>query len=127
MTAPRPIALASALLLSPLGASAAAPANNAELGSAIYTNCAGCHGDHGQGGFAPPFAGNSDLKDSRAMIAHVVTGSANMPPFGGQLAAAQIAAVLNHVRNSWGNKAPPVGAAEVTAVEKPLAAAPERK
>jgi cytochrome c oxidase cbb3-type subunit 2 len=43
-----------------------------------------------------------------------------MPPFGDQLSPAEIAAVLNHVRNSWGNKAEPIGAADVAAVERQL-------
>jgi mono/diheme cytochrome c family protein len=117
--------VAALIAVTPVGASAAAPANEAELGQAVYSNCAACHGDKGQGGFAPPFAGNPDLRDGPAMIAHVVAGSVNMPPFGDQLSPDQIAAVLNHVRNSWGNRAATVNAADVAAVERQVA--PKRK
>ena len=108
--------LTAKLALGSVAVVAAPPANEAELGGALYGNCAACHGDAGQGGFAPPFAGNPDLRDGPAMIAHVVGGSANMPPFGGQLSPAEIAAVLNHVRNSWGNHAAPIAATEVAAI-----------
>ncbi len=104
----------------PLIAVAALPANEAELGSAVYSNCAACHGDAGQGGFAPAFAANANLKATQAAIIHVVAGSVNMPPFGDQLSDAEIAAVLNHVRNSWGNHGEPIAAADVAAVEKQL-------
>jgi mono/diheme cytochrome c family protein len=40
------------------------------------------------------------------------TGSA-MPQFGWLLTDDQVAAVLTYIRNSWGNAAPSVGAAEV--------------
>lgn len=123
------VVLAIGALLAPgaIMAGAAAPADQAELGRATYTNCAACHGASGQGGFAPPFVANPDLKDAPAAIAHIVGGSVNMPPFGGQLSAAEIAAVLNYVRNSWGNRADLIGAADVAAVEGRLAAARQKR
>jgi mono/diheme cytochrome c family protein len=36
-----------------------------------------------------------------------------MPPFGAALSDTDIAAVLSHVRTSWGNAAAPVGEFEV--------------
>jgi mono/diheme cytochrome c family protein len=108
------------LALIPVIAAAALPTSEAELGRAVYSNCAGCHGESGQGGFAPPLAGSATLKEDQAAIIHVVAGSVNMPSFGEQLSDAEIAAVLNHVRNSWGNKAAPIKPADVAAVEQQL-------
>jgi cytochrome c oxidase cbb3-type subunit II len=112
--------IVAALALGPLIAAMAAPATEAELGRAVYTNCAGCHGERGQGGFAPPLAGSPTVKEDQAAIVRVVAGSVNMPPFGEQLSDVEIAAVLNHVRNSWGNKAAPIRAADVAAIERQL-------
>jgi mono/diheme cytochrome c family protein len=36
-----------------------------------------------------------------------------MPPFGTLLSDDEVAAVLTYIRNSWGNHAAPVGAAQV--------------
>lgn len=41
-----------------------------------------------------------------------------MPSFGGRLNDAALAAVLTHVRNSWGNNAAPVTKERVAAVHK---------
>ena len=98
----------------------ATPASAADdPGRALYTNCAACHGEAGQGGFAPPFAANPNLADGRYVIDHVLNGSVAMPPFRGQLSPAEIAAVINHIRNNWGNRAEPVSAADVAKAERP--------
>ena len=115
--------MALVVLLAPgsVVARAGAPTSEAELGRAVYTNCIACHGERGQGGFAPPLAGSATLKEDHAAIVHVVAGSVNMPPFGEQLSDDEIAAVLNHVRNSWGNRAAPITPADVAAIEAQLA------
>ena len=41
-----------------------------------------------------------------------------MPPYAGKLSDAEIAAVTNHIRNSWGNAAPLVTADEVARARK---------
>ncbi|RYD86883.1 MAG: cytochrome c, partial [Sphingomonadales bacterium] len=87
--------LVAMFALGPVVAAGLAPASEADLGRALYSNCAACHGDAGQGGFAPAFVANANLKDGRAAIAHVLVGSVNMPPFAEQLSNAEIAAVLN--------------------------------
>jgi cytochrome c oxidase cbb3-type subunit II len=103
-----------ALILAALPAQAElAKPVGAELGRAIYTNCAACHGEAGQGAIAPPFAGNSNLADAPKVIAQVLHGSAIMPPFREQLSDEEVAAVVNHIRNSWGNHAALVGAADI--------------
>src|SRR5262249_9723854 len=45
-----------------------------------------------------------------------VAYTAVMPPFGPQLNDAEVAAVVNHERSSWGNGAPLVRAEDVAAV-----------
>jgi len=101
------------------------------LGEQVYGNkCAACHQLTGQGlpGVFPP------LKDSAIVIApdpteHIrtvlrglsgktiggVTYAAAMPAFADQLTDDEVAAVLSHERNSWGNQARPVKSEEVLA------------
>lgn len=81
-------------------------------------SCATCHGADGQGqpGYFPPLAGNSDLfKDSIFPVLVVLNGisgpitvkgapyNGSMPAFG-HLSNDEIAAVINFVREAWGNK-----------------------
>ena len=47
-----------------------------------------------------------------------VTYSAVMPPFGPQLADADVVAVINHERSSWGNDAPLVQPEDVAAARR---------
>ena len=116
----RRLLLLPLVALGPAVVAAGLPANEAELGRAVYTNCVACHGERGQGGFAPPLVGSATLREDQAAIVHVVSGSVNMPPFGEQLSDAEIAAVLNHVRNSWGNKAAPIRPGDVAVIERQL-------
>ncbi|GAA5511673.1 cytochrome c-552 [Deinococcus carri] len=103
------------------GAAAAA----APDGKALYTsNCAGCHQATGQGvpGAFPPLAGHVGAllaaPGGRAYLEHVVlyglqgkisvkgqTYNGVMPAFG-RLKDAELAALLNYVSTSWGNRFP---------------------
>lgn len=84
----------------PAGAGAVANA----LGEQVYAeNCSGCHGGRGQGRVGPALAGNDALADREFVVERVSEGGGIMPPFAGSLSAAQIAAVVDHVRASWGN------------------------
>jgi len=47
-----------------------------------------------------------------------MTYPAAMPAFADQLTDAQIAAIVDHERSSWGNQAPKVTAKDVAAVRK---------
>jgi mono/diheme cytochrome c family protein len=67
-------------------------------------NCAMCHGNEGQGGVGPALAGNEQLEDTEAAINQVLQGGGGMPAFADQLSDEQVAAVLTHERNSWGNE-----------------------
>lgn len=87
-------------------------------GPTLFTNnCSSCHQMNGQGvkGQFPPLAGNTDLFLERTFPAFVVTHGLNgtivvhdvkydgqMPSFS-YLSDADIAAVINYVRSSWGN------------------------
>jgi mono/diheme cytochrome c family protein len=66
-------------------------------------NCAVCHGNTGEGGVGPALAGNQVLEDSSAVIDQVLHGGGGMPAFGDRLSDEQVAAVLTHERNNWGN------------------------
>ena len=116
--------------------SSAAPvvANAHAPGAATYNaNCASCHqaGGKGLAGAFPPLAGNPVVTGDPANVVHIVkyglTGKVMvgpdayngvMPPWGSQLSDAQIAGVVTYIRSSWGNNAPAVTAAQVSAVSK---------
>lgn len=98
-------------------------------GARIYAaSCAQCHGEDGRGKAPayPPLAGNRAVTLTPAINAIRMTVNGGfppgtkgnprpygMPPFGHELDDAQVAAVLSWIRNSWGNAAPPVDAAQV--------------
>lgn len=119
---------------------AAAPAAAAKVdGAKVFSEqCSACHQPNGKGvpGEFPPLAGNKDLFLSREFPAMValfgmagkITAEGKsinsaMPPFA-HLSDAEVAAVIGHVRDAWGNdKLRPAGlqpldAAAVAAVRK---------
>lgn len=120
----------------PVSANAAAGSKNvagfdySALGAQVYSaNCASCHGESGAGtpGAFPPLAGDPVVngKDADAhakIVLHGLSGksiggktyAAQMPAFASQLSDAQIAAVVDHERTSWGNNAPTITPAQVT-------------
>ena len=77
----------------------------AQDGAQVYTEagCAGCHGAEGEGGVGPALAGNQNLENAEYHISRILNGGAGMPAFRDQLSDAEIAAVANHERTSWGN------------------------
>jgi mono/diheme cytochrome c family protein len=101
-------------------------------GSKIYDqHCAQCHGDKGQGvvNAYPALAGNRALlmpqKVNAVQIvlnggfAPATAGNPRpfgMPPFVLELSDADVAAVLTHARNSWGNHADAVSELDVNRV-----------
>lgn len=100
-----------------------------DLGERIYgERCASCHGDAGEGipGAFPPLAGNravtmdNPVNAIRAVLSGGFLPSTagnprphGMPPFGHLLNDEQVAAVVSHVRLSWGNRAPQVSYSDV--------------
>jgi mono/diheme cytochrome c family protein len=97
---------------------------DAAKGQALFTNtCAACHQATGEGlaGVFPPLKGNAAVNDPDPTrhihtILHGLQGSnvdgisypAPMPPFGTTLSDADIAAIINYERSSWGNHGAPV-------------------
>ena len=101
-------------------------------GKQVYaTTCAACHQATGEGvaGVFPPLAGSEWVTGDEGKLAliilHGVTGpievagetfNGMMPPWGGTMKDADIAAVITYVRSAWGNKAAPVTAAKVASL-----------
>jgi mono/diheme cytochrome c family protein len=117
---------------------AAVPEKKADLGTKLYDKyCAQCHGDKGQGvpGAYPPLAGNRSvtLTNSTNLLQIVIHGGFapatagnprpyGMPPYRLLLNDADIAAVVTHIRTSWGNRASQVHEMDVSL----LKSAPKR-
>lgn len=122
-----------------------------QLGEALYHKdgaCVTCHQENGQGLAAgginiyPPIVDSAWVSGSKErgikIVLHGLMGKMTVngkiydpakgtPPmtaFGGMYSDAEVAGVLNYVRNSWGNKAETVTPAEVKAVR---AATKDRK
>ena len=125
---------AMAVYLKALPASTAAqptapPGKTTERGSKLYEqHCATCHGDDGKGepNAYPALGGNrAVLMPQTANLVQMVQNGGyapatagnprpfGMPPFVLVLNDSDIAAVLTHVRSSWGNQAGPVSAFDV--------------
>ena len=101
-----------------------------DQGSKVYAaNCATCHGAAGAGvpGAFPPLAGNPFVTgDKKAVIKVVSKGlhgaisvkglkyDGQMPAWSGTLTDQDIASVINYIRSSWGNSAPPVTVIDVS-------------
>lgn len=111
--------------------SGGASADGLPNGEDLYMKtCAVCHQDNGTGlpGAFPSLAGSSIVNDKnyRMMAAIILKGYdarpeyAAMPGHEDQLDDAQIAAIMNHERSSWGNDAPAVTADQVKAVRDSL-------
>lgn len=110
-----------------------APQPAAADGAQIFASrCASCHQSTGAGlpGAFPPLAGSEWVDGNASTLAGIlllgISGTINvkgstynglMPPFGHELSDAEIAAVISHVRASFGNKAPAV-TAEVVKSER---------
>ena len=105
------------------------PSRTLDLGAQLYGNhCAACHGERGEGvaNAYPALAGNrAVLMTSPANLVQTVLNGGfspattghprpfGMPPYLLTLSDADIAAVLTHVRRSWGNQAPAVSELDV--------------
>jgi mono/diheme cytochrome c family protein len=132
-----PATVTSAQTPAAVGRNAAAGSKNvagfdyATLGAQVYSqNCQACHGADGAGVPSTfpalvndPVVNGKDADMHIRIVLHGLSGkvisgvrySAQMPAFGSQLTDAQIAAVIDHERTSWGNNGPTVTPDEVRA------------
>jgi mono/diheme cytochrome c family protein len=110
-------------------AAPAAPATVLSLGGKLYEqHCVQCHGEQGRGvpKAYPALAGNRAVTmPQTANLVQIVLNGAyapatagnprpfGMPPFVLELSDSEIAAVLTHIRQSWGNQAGVVTPLEV--------------
>ena len=110
-------------------AAPAAPTHVLALGAKLYEqHCAQCHGEQGRGvpKAYPALAGNRavTMPQTANLVQIVLNGGYapategnprpfGMPPFVLELSDADIAAVLTHIRQSWGNQASVVTPLEV--------------
>ena len=128
------IAARAAFLLAALPALAfAAPWDAAPSGAAdgptIYQRiCQGCHMPNAKGavgaGSYPALAGNPRLAANLYPVQVVLNGRHGMPPFRDYLDDAQVAAVVNYVRTTFGNRYPdPVTVEDVKKMRPTMLAA----
>jgi mono/diheme cytochrome c family protein len=108
---------ATLLLLSLLFPGFVAPTLAQEDGRQLFLdNCAECHQRDGQGldNIYPALAGNETVLGSGADVALMLRiGRGEMPSFKDALSFEEMAAIINYVRNSWGNSGAEITAEEV--------------
>jgi mono/diheme cytochrome c family protein len=105
---------------------------SAEKAAKLYEqHCVQCHGDKGQGvsNAYPPLAGNRavSMPSTENLVQMVLNGGFppatagnprpfGMPPFVLVLNDSEVAAVITHIRTSWGNQASDITAMEVNRI-----------
>jgi len=121
---------------SPELASPAPDAAAMRSGSAVFfDSCTACHLTEGRGqpGMFPPLKGSgvAQQNDPTGVIRLILAGTRtaptrsrpsfqSMPSFAWKLSDQEVADVATYVRNSWGNRAPPVDAHQVASVRSKL-------
>ncbi|HEX3421795.1 MAG TPA: c-type cytochrome [Sphingomicrobium sp.] len=121
---------------SPTLSSGAPDAAAMRAGSAIFFDaCTACHlaGGKGQPGMFPPLQGsNVAQQDDPTGVIHLILagtrtaptrsrpGFQSMPSFAWKLSDQEVADVATYIRNSWGNRAPPVDARRVAKLRSKL-------
>ena len=121
---------------SPSVASSPPDAGAMRRGAQIYSDaCASCHLDNGigQSRLFPPLGKDAMLQQPDPTgLEHLILGGTRvgvsasrpsplgMPSFAWKLTDQEIADVSTYIRNSWGNQAAPVAAADVSGLRKKL-------
>jgi mono/diheme cytochrome c family protein len=121
---------------SPTAGISAPDASAMRAGSAIFFDgCTACHlaGGKGQPGMFPPLQGSAVAQqhDPSGVIRLILAGTRtaptrsrpsfqSMPSFAWKLSDQEVADVATYVRNSWGNRAPPVEVDQVAAARSKL-------
>jgi len=122
---------------SPAGMTSTPTAAVMQQGEAIWQDaCSACHRMQGEGvpRFFPPIKGDPNVQqqDPTTVLHYILAGTQRvptakvptpltMPAFDWKLNDDQVAAVATYLRNSWGNVAPPVSAADVGTLRRKLA------
>jgi mono/diheme cytochrome c family protein len=128
----------STFTANPQTAQALATGHEANRGAQLYIdNCSACHRTNGEGdkGVFPTIAGNSTvLAHDAASIIHIILAGSSlpatmtapstlgMPGFAWRLSDQEVAELASFIRNSWGNHAPAVSAAQVRKIRAALPA-----
>lgn len=113
-----------------------ADAGAMQRGAAIYSDvCSACHLENGAGQprYFPPLGRDAMLQqDNPVGLLHIILAGArtgpspsrpsplSMPSFAWKLSDAEVADVATYIRNSWGNRASPVLASEVSSLRRKL-------
>jgi mono/diheme cytochrome c family protein len=127
---------------SPDKSPSAADGDAMKRGAEIYSDaCSSCHFEDGVGqpGLFPPLGKNAMLQQSNPIaVEHLILAGTrigtsptrpsplSMPSFAWKLNDQEVADVATYIRNSWGNKAEPVSASDVTKARKQLGLATSR-
>ncbi|WP_428120733.1 c-type cytochrome [Candidatus Poriferisodalis sp.] len=75
------------------------------LGNEVFgDSCSVCHGSDGSGGVGAALGGVSERLAVRDHLSVVWNGRGSMPPFGGLLTDAEIAAVVAYQRSTFGTQ-----------------------
>lgn len=104
-------------LLLPAAMAGAAAGDGEQL---FLANCAECHQGDGRGlpDVYPALAASEVVRGSGLDVALVMLiGRGEMPAFKGSLSAAEIAAIVNYVRNAWGNEGEAVTAEQIARLD----------
>ncbi len=103
------------------------------LGRSKYRNCASCHqaSGGGQAGQYPSLIGSAIATGEGGRMVRIILHGAQGPwqaksgnyngvmlPWASTLKDKEIAAVINYVRQSWGNSAPPISEEQVAAIRE---------
>ncbi len=94
----------------------------AENGEQLFLgNCAECHQADGKGlqEIYPALAGSEVVSGSGVDVALVlIIGRGEMPSFAGSISNEDMAAIINYVRNAWGNSGEEISAATIDALQQ---------
>jgi cytochrome c6 len=113
--------LAAGLLCLTLLAPSLGNAATADPRQDYLDNCSACHQPEGAGiqGIFPALVGNPLVKGDPSELARTIMAGRNgMPSFRHDLSDEQLAAIVSHIRTSWGNAAKPVTPAFIDEVRK---------
>lgn len=82
----------------------------------FLNNCAECHQRDGKGipNIYPALAGSEVVRGSGVDVALVMLiGRGEMPSFTGAITHADMASIINYVRNAWGNSGEEISAQKI--------------